>query len=163
MITLLLGGARSGKSALAERLATATGEPVTFVATGRPLDEDMAERIRLHRVRRPATWATVEAGTDLAADITPISGTVLLDALGTWVAAAEGFDVDVGGLCRVLAARRETSIVVSDEVGLGVHPETDVGRKFRDALGGVNQEVAAIADEVQLVVAGRVIRLDSIG
>ena len=158
-VTLVLGGARSGKSAVAERRAGPG--PVTYVATGvsDPGDGDMAARIAAHRQRRPRTWTTVEA-EDLVEAIGESSGTVLVDSLTTWVARAPGFSVDARSLCRALAGHAGEVIVVSDEVGLGVHPSSEAGRRFRDALGLVNQAVAAIADEVCLVVAGRVLRLD---
>ena len=158
-VTLLLGGARSGKSAVAERRAGPG--PVTYVATAAsdPADGDMAQRITAHRERRPSTWTTVEAD-DLLASIGESSGTVLVDSLTTWVARAPGFSVDTAALCQVLALHDGEVIVVSDEVGLGVHPSTEAGRQFRDALGLVNQAVASIADDVWFVVAGRVLRLD---
>ena len=160
MITLVLGGARSGKSAVAEKLAARLGENVTYVATGSGADDaDMAARIAAHQARRPATWTTVEAGADLADVVGALSGPVLLDALGTWVAAADEFAVDGAALCGALRARPGDTVVVSEEVGLGVHPSTDAGRRFRDALGSLNQAVAAVADDVLLVVAGRVLPL----
>ena len=159
MITLVLGGARSGKSAVAEGLVGRLPPPVTYLATGWPEDPDMAERIERHRDRRPAAWATVEAGRDLTGALRRLEGTVLVDGLGTWVAAHEDFAADVEGLCAALAGRRGDAVVVSDEVGLGVHPSSEAGRRFRDALGQVNQRVAAAADEVLLVVAGRALRL----
>lgn len=159
-LTLLLGGARSGKSEVAEALAGQAEPPVTYVATGRATDADMAERIRLHRARRPPQWRTVEAGPDLAGVLDGLAGTVLIDALGTWVAGVADFAVDVDGLCAALTRRRGRTVVVSDEVGLGVHPETEVGRLYRDALGGLNRAVAARADDVWLVVAGRALRLE---
>ncbi len=162
MLVLVLGGARSGKSDLAEAWAARLPAPVTYVATGWRADADMAARIERHRARRPADWATVEAGPDLASALVgpdaPV-GTVLVDALGTWVAAHHDFEVDLEGLCAALAGRAGDTVVVSDEVGLGVHPETAVGNRFRDVLGTVNRAVAAQADEVVLVVAGRVLRL----
>lgn len=158
MITLVLGGARSGKSAVAEGLAGGSPE-VTYVATGVAHDPDMAARIDAHRCRRPARWRTVEAGTDLVGAVRRSAGTVLVDSLTTWVAEADGFSVDAGGLCQALEERDGDTVVVSDEVGLGVHPSTEAGRRFRDALGLLNQAVAAAADEVLLVVAGRVLPL----
>jgi adenosyl cobinamide kinase/adenosyl cobinamide phosphate guanylyltransferase len=155
--TLVLGGARSGKSAVAERLAGAGS--VTYVATGVPADEGMAARIAAHRARRPAAWATLETA-DLVGAFDGLAGTVLVDSLTAWVAAAPGFAVDVDALTGALAGLAGRAVVVSDEVGLGVHPSTDAGRRFRDALGLVNQAVAAVADEVLLVVAGRVLRLE---
>ena len=158
MITLVLGGARSGKSAVAERLAAALAR-VTYVATGVAHDPDMAARIAAHRRRRPAGWPTVEAGADLVGVVRGVGGTVLVDSLATWVAEADGFVVDTDGLCQALRQRTGDAVVVSDEVGLGVHPSTEAGRRFRDALGLVNQAVAAAADDVLLVVAGRVLPL----
>ncbi|MBW3645446.1 MAG: bifunctional adenosylcobinamide kinase/adenosylcobinamide-phosphate guanylyltransferase [Actinobacteria bacterium] len=161
MITLVLGGTRSGKSAVAERLAGRRGDPVTYVATAvaDPGDTDLAARIAAHRLRRPPAWTTREAGADLPAVLRDISGTVLVDALGTWVAASPDLAVDAGGLCAALVERAGDAVVVSDEVGLGVHPATEVGRRFRDVLGELNQAVAAVADEVLLVVAGRALPL----
>ena len=156
-VTLVLGGARSGKSAVAERRAGAGA--VTYVATG--LAAEMPERVAAHRARRPAAWSTVET-QNLVRALSESQGTVLVDSLTAWVAAAEGFAVDTDGLCRALAAHDGHVVVVSDEVGLGVHPSTDVGRRFRDALGLVNQAVAGVADEVLLVVAGRALHLDRI-
>lgn len=160
MITLVLGGARSGKSSVAEGLASRLGPHVTYVATGSARgDADMAARIEAHRLRRPPTWTTVEAGAELVDVVRTLPGPVLLDALGTWVAATEDFAVDGDGLCRALCDRAGDTVVVSEEVGLGVHPSTEPGRRFRDALGTLNQAVAAVADDVLLVVAGRVLPL----
>jgi len=160
VITLVLGGARSGKSGVAEGLAGADpSAAVTYVATGVARDADMAARIDAHRLRRPAGWRTVEAAADVVGAVRRSPGTVLVDSLTTWVAEADGFSVDAGALCRALGERDGDAVVVSDEVGLGVHPSTDAGRRFRDALGLVNQAVAAAADEVLLVVAGHVLRL----
>ena len=158
-VTLVLGGARSGKSAVAERLAGAGAGAVTYLATG--LAADMPERVAAHRARRPAHWSTVET-QDLVAALAELRGTVLVDSLTAWVAAADDFAVDVDALCRALSAHDGDVVLVSDEVGLGVHPSTEVGRHFRDALGVVNQAVAALADYVLLVVAGRALHLDRI-
>jgi len=163
MITLLIGGAASGKSVLAESLlADATG--VTYLATGVAADEDMAERIGAHRRRRPADWATLEPSPDDV--VAAVSGTegeragaLLIDSLTTWVAAVPDFEVDVEAFCRALTRRGGDVVVVSDEVGMGVHPSTDSGRRFREALGAVNQAVAAVSDRTLLVVAGRVLEL----
>ncbi|MHB8438410.1 MAG: bifunctional adenosylcobinamide kinase/adenosylcobinamide-phosphate guanylyltransferase [Acidimicrobiales bacterium] len=162
MITLVLGGARSGKSEVAERLALRTGCPVTYLATGTAVDEGMAARIEEHRRRRPSSWSTVECGRDLSVALAAVPGTALVDALGTWLASFEGFAADVDELCRVLSARATPAVVVSEEVGMGVHPSTEVGRHFRDCLGLANQAIAAIADDVLLVVAGRTLRLGSV-
>jgi adenosyl cobinamide kinase/adenosyl cobinamide phosphate guanylyltransferase len=160
MITLVLGGARSGKSELAERLVERSGQAVTYVATGVATDGDMAERIAAHRSRRPQTWKTVEAGKDLAAVVAELAGSIVVDSLGTWLARLDRFEDDFVGLASSLAARPGDTVVVSDEVGLGVHPSSEVGRHFRDALGQLNRTVANAADEVLLVVAGRVIKLE---
>jgi adenosylcobinamide kinase / adenosylcobinamide-phosphate guanylyltransferase len=161
LITLVLGGTRSGKSEVAEALAAAAPPPVTYVATGVDTDPDMAARIAAHRARRPAGWGTVEVGdaTSLPDVLGSLDGTVLVDSLGTWVAGFPDLAPDTGGLERALRARRGTTVVVSEEVGLGVHAPTAPGRRFADSLGTLNQAVADIADEVLLVVAGRVLPL----
>jgi adenosyl cobinamide kinase/adenosyl cobinamide phosphate guanylyltransferase len=161
VIVLVLGGARSGKSAVAEKLATdlADREPVTVLATAVVGDDDMAARVAVHRARRPEGWVTVETGPDLVAALAASPGVTLVDALGTWVAAAPDLSVDGAGLCTALARRDADTVVVSEEVGLGVHPATEAGRRFRDVLGLLNQAVAATADQVLLVVAGRTLAL----
>ncbi len=160
---LVLGGVRSGKSAVAEALVADAGGTVTYLATGwRPdpaADATWAERVAAHRSRRPPGWRTVEVRGDLPAVLASTDGPVLVDSLGTWVAGTPRFAVDGAALCAALAARAGTTIVVSDEVGLGVHPETADGLAFRDALGDLNRAVAAVAGEVLLVVAGRVLAL----
>ena len=162
MITLVLGGARSGKSEVAERLA---GDgAVVYVATAvadAETDADMAARIDAHRRRRPSTWETVECGAALVDAVRAHGdGTLLVDSLGTWVAASPGFDADVDALCAALRDRGGDAVVVSEEVGLGVHPSSAAGRRFRDALGSCNRTVADVADRVLLVVAGRVLPLE---
>lgn len=160
MITLVLGGARSGKSAAAERLVRGLPTPVTYVATAEVTDDDMVERVAAHRARRSPGWTTVEAGAELSEVLQRVRGTALVDSLGAWVARATGFAVDVDALCSSLSARAGDTVLVSDEVGLGVHPAAEAGRRFRDALGLVNQGVAERADDVWLVVAGRLLRLE---
>jgi adenosyl cobinamide kinase/adenosyl cobinamide phosphate guanylyltransferase len=162
VIVLALGGARSGKSAVAEATAAGLGAPVTYLATAErdDRDHDFEARVGAHRARRPASWTTVECGADLVAQLSDRHGTLLVDSLGTWVAAHPDLVVDGEALAAALAAHDGHAVVVSEEVGLGVHPSTPVGRRFRDALGTVNQQVAAVADEVWLVVAGRVLPLE---
>ena len=161
MITLVLGGARSGKSEVAERLTATLPTPVTYIATARNPDDDFAARIAVHRDRRPSDWKTVEAGADLVAALHDAGdSTVLIDALGPWVAAHDGFRTDTDAFVAALTARAGDSVVVSEEVGLSVHPSSEAGRKFRDALGDVNRAVADAADEVLFVIAGRVLPLD---
>jgi adenosylcobinamide kinase / adenosylcobinamide-phosphate guanylyltransferase len=167
---LLLGGSRSGKSAEAElRLA---GEPyVTYVATGGDGagDGEWAARVRAHKERRPAHWDTAET-TDLAAVIRAAATPLLIDGLGTWLAAVfdehgawEGDRAPVAARCDdLVAAWRDAStplVAVSDEVGMGVVPATASGRAFRDALGLLNQRLAAESEYVALVVAGRLLEL----
>jgi adenosyl cobinamide kinase/adenosyl cobinamide phosphate guanylyltransferase len=164
VIVLVLGGARSGKSAYAERRAALFPEPVSYVATACvDGDADLAARVDEHRARRPPSWTTIESGPDVSGVLRATGGTVVLDALGPWVATAPAFDVDAAELCDTLAGRAGDTIVVSEEVGLGVHPATEAGRRFRDALGELNQAVAAVADEVVLVLAGRALRFEPAG
>lgn len=164
MIVLVLGGARSGKSAYAERRAASLPEPVSYVATAWvDGDADLAARVDQHRARRPESWTTIETGPDVPGVLRATRATVVLDALGPWVAAAPDFDVDAAELRDALAGREGDTVIVSEEVGLGVHPSTAAGQQFRDALGELNQAVAAVADEVVLVVAGRALRLEPAG
>ena len=122
-------------------------------------DPDLAARIEAHRARRPAGWRTVEAGAELPTVLRSVPGPVLVDALGPWVAASPGMIVDARALCAALTGRAADTVVVSEEVGLGVHPASEDGRRFRDAVGALNQAVAAVADEVLFVVAGRILPL----
>ena len=174
MRVLVTGGVRSGKSRHAESLLAAA-PAVSYVAPGPDAEEDpdpdWVARIAAHRQRRPATWTTVET-RDLAAALR-LDGPVLVDCLGTWLAAVlderdlwEAPSDEVTGVVDglladvvdVLAARDDV-VVVTNEVGLGVVPAHRSGRLFRDLLGRVNQRVAEACDEVHLVVAGRVLRL----
>jgi adenosyl cobinamide kinase/adenosyl cobinamide phosphate guanylyltransferase len=159
MVILVVGGARSGKSGVAESLAHSLGAPVTYVATLVPdqADADLMQRIETHRRRRPATWATVEATVDLPAQLMDTAGTVLIDGLGPWVARYEPADAAVTTLLGALTTRPGDTVVVSEEVGMSVHPGTEAGRHFRDALGTLNQRLAQVADHTLLVVAGRVL------
>jgi adenosylcobinamide kinase/adenosylcobinamide-phosphate guanylyltransferase len=161
MITLVLGGARSGKSTYAERLMGRLTPPITYVATLQVGDDqDVSARVARHRQRRPSEWRTVEAGLDLAGVVRSLAGSMLLDSLGPWVAAhGEDGTADSATLCRALTERTGDSVVVSEEVGLGVHPSSAAGRHFRDALGTINQDVAEVADQVLLIVAGRALPL----
>ena len=159
MITLVLGGARSGKSAIAEQLAASYGEAVVYVATAEVTDDDFAKRVMQHRQRRPAGWLTVESADLPGALHAHPGGPLLVDSLGTWIARHDDFRVEIDDVLKSLAARTGPTVLVSEEAGLGVHPETSAGRRWRDVLGDVNHAVAAIADSVLLVVAGRVIEL----
>lgn len=167
--TLLLGGSRSGKSAEAE-LRLAAHPHVTYVATGptAEADPDWARRVGAHKVRRPPGWATLET-TDLDAVLRNAEGPLLIDGLGTWLAAAmdetgawESPDAVLPRLDSLTASWRAASAVVvavSDEVGLSLVPDNRAGRLFRDFLGDVNQRLAAESEDVALVVAGRVVAL----
>jgi adenosyl cobinamide kinase/adenosyl cobinamide phosphate guanylyltransferase len=165
MIVLVVGGARSGKSEVAEHLAREIGGPVTFVATGVATDPEMAARIEAHRARRPAEWRTVELGkgVDLVGTVASLEGIVLVDALGSWVARAHDMRVDAPALVDAVRARTGSTILVTDEVGLSVHAPTDAGRRFADELGALNTAVAAVADRAVLIVAGRVVPLATVG
>lgn len=161
---LVLGGARSGKSEEAERRLAAR-ERVCYVATGEPAetcgDPDWVTRVRAHRARRPAHWTTVETvelDTLLALDDpTPL----LIEDGATWLARvlARAPEAQIDRLCRSWAASRRDVVLVSAEVGMGVHPETAVGRRYRDLLGRLNRGLAAGSDEVWFVVAGLAHRL----
>jgi adenosylcobinamide kinase / adenosylcobinamide-phosphate guanylyltransferase len=167
----VLGGARSGKSEVAERLADGAGRPLTYLATGGSGagDPEWSARIEAHRERRGQQWATVEVepGSDLAVVLMDLLGVVLVDSLGAWLAGVEGFGLESSegrglAICDSLDVRRRSgraTVVVSDEVGLGVHPSTAVGRGFRDGLGILNQQVASMADDVLFVIAGRTLAL----
>lgn len=161
MILLVLGGSRSGKSVVAEELMGRLPGPHSYISTAvfDADDQDMARRVERHRTRRPSAWVTVEAGANLIESLREVSGSALVDALGTWVAASDDLCVQDSDLCAALLERNGDTVVVSEEVGMGVHPSSEIGRRFRDVLGEVNQAVAAIADHVLLVVAGRVLEL----
>ncbi len=156
-LVLLLGGARSGKSRLAVERAQAHGAPVTFIATGEALDDEMAERIEAHKRERPGDWTTVEEPLALegALRAVPASDTAIVDCLSLWVANGGGDD----GAIRVAAEREGLTIVVTNEVGLGIVPDNALARAYRDDLGRVNAAWADAADEVYFVVAGKRMRV----
>ena len=156
---LILGGARSGKSRHAEAIVTALPAPWVYLATGRAWDEEMRERIALHRQRREAGWRTVEVPVALADALdAEAAHPVLVDCLTLWLTnlLLEEHDVAqaTGGLLAALERRRAPTMLVASEVGLGIVPETALGRRFRDEAGLLHQKIAAIADRVVLVVAG---------
>lgn len=165
-LTLLTGGARSGKSHMAERLAAAAARPVVFVATAEAGDADMAQRIERHRQDRPSEWATVEEAIELqrALEVADSEAAVIVDCLTLWTSNlffGEIDETDVLGRCagaaKAAALRSGPTIVVTNEVGLGLHPPTEIERRYRDLLGRVNREFATHADRTWLVVAGRVV------
>ncbi|TMG47818.1 MAG: bifunctional adenosylcobinamide kinase/adenosylcobinamide-phosphate guanylyltransferase [Chloroflexi bacterium] len=162
----VIGGASSGKSGYAvERTKALGGDLVTFVATARPGDAELDARIAAHRRARPRSWRTMEADADLADAVARSAATdvILLDSLTLWVAALvsarETGDRMWPAVALAIAARERAVVVVSDEVGLGLVPETEVGRRFRDELGRLNQRVAHAATSAVLVVAGVPLRL----
>ena len=169
-VTLLLGGARSGKSDLAVRIGRSWGGPVTFIATAdaRGDDDDLAQRIERHRADRPGAWHLVEESIDVTGAVREIGAghLVILDCVTLWVgrlltggASIEDVTAAADRLADALAARADPSVVISNEVGLGVHPSTAIGREFRDALGWANQRLAARATRTLLLVGGKALAL----
>jgi adenosylcobinamide kinase / adenosylcobinamide-phosphate guanylyltransferase len=167
-LTLLLGGARSGKSALAARLAGRWDGPVTVVVTGQARDAEMAERIRRHRAGRPGHWRTVEAPREPEAALAaaPADTFVVLDCLTLWVANLTEQGLDDGRVeamarsaAATAAARAAPTVAVSNEVGAGIVPADALSRRYRDLLGQVNAIWAAASDQALLLVAGRAVPL----
>jgi adenosylcobinamide kinase / adenosylcobinamide-phosphate guanylyltransferase len=167
-VTLILGGARSGKSRLAQQLAESAGR-VTYVATAQAgQDEEMAARIEKHRADRPSFWRTIEEPVALARAVefaASHSDAILVDCLTLWLSnlfwehrdegPQEGENIAIGELERMVATRGQCRLIlVSNEVGWGTVPELAVTRAFRDAQGRLNQRAAEAADEVILTVAG---------
>lgn len=173
-LILLLGGARSGKSSTAERMAHDIGsENVLYIATAQAFDDEMRERIAKHRAERPQGWQTLEAPLNVAEHlktITPLPAVILLDCITLLAsnallalpdpentsqeAANHAILQEIDMLIDRIAASERTWLVVSNEVGMGVVPPYRLGRLYRDALGAANQRLASIADEVFLLVAG---------
>jgi adenosylcobinamide kinase/adenosylcobinamide-phosphate guanylyltransferase len=158
---LILGGARSGKSALAVRLARESRLAVTLVATATAGDAEMAERIARHRAARPQTWRVVEEPIALAAALRAECAPdrlVVVDCLTLWLAnlilAEAPLEPERAALLDALPALPGRVLLVANEVGLGIVPENALARRFRDAAGALNQAVAALCDRVALVAAG---------
>jgi adenosylcobinamide kinase / adenosylcobinamide-phosphate guanylyltransferase len=167
-LTVLLGGARSGKSALAQRFAGRWDGPVTVVVTGQAGDAEMAERIARHRAARPAGWGTVEEPLELEVALAAAAGDafVVVDCLTLWVSnlLEHGLtDAQVEARARAAAAtaaaRAAPTVAVSNEVGSGIVPADPLSRRYRDLLGQVNAVWAAAADRALLLVAGRALSL----
>lgn len=184
MIVLVLGGTRSGKSSVGTQIAADLaagdlGEQVTFLAPAMvdSGDSNYAARVAAHQASRPSHWRTLECRTpgDLPDLLVSCPGVVLLDSLGTWVAShalvdtssgvQAGFDakaqldVHFGLLVKSLKERSQATVIVSEEVGMSVHAQTELGRRYTDAVGTLNQQVAALAHKVLFVMAGRVLEL----
>jgi adenosyl cobinamide kinase/adenosyl cobinamide phosphate guanylyltransferase len=166
-LTLLIGGARSGKSQLALRLAAEQSSPVVFVATAQAGDAEMAERIAVHRSERPGAWQTIEEPLLLRDTIAEVGRTACLvvDCLTLWTAnalealGADQVEAQATAAARVAAARAGLTVVVTNEVGLGIVPDNALARSYRDLLGRVNMIWAEAADEAYLLVAGRALAL----
>jgi len=159
-LTLVLGGARSGKSRHAESIVMKVTPPWIYVATAASGDDEMAARIAAHRARRSTDWRTVEAPRDLAGALAavPAGGAALVDCLTLWLANLMLADADIAAesdrLERVLAQAAGPIVLVSNEVGLGIVPDNALARRFRDAQGELNQRLASRADRVVFMVAG---------
>jgi adenosylcobinamide kinase/adenosylcobinamide-phosphate guanylyltransferase len=159
-LTFVLGGARSGKSLHAEKLVTAQPRPWLYIATAQAYDGEMRQRIAEHRARRGAGWETIEAPSDLAGALEAASEgrAVLVDCLTLWLTNHMLADSDVAAesarLADILARPRGPWVVVSNEVGFGIVPDNALARRFRDAAGRLNSQVAAAADSVLMMVAG---------
>ncbi len=162
-ITLVLGGARSGKSVRAEALTLETtgGGGAVYIATAQALDPEMTARVAAHQARRGPHWETIECPIDLAAAVAQHAGpgrAVLVDCLTLWLSNVMLAEHDVAAaqaaLLGSLTAATGPVVLVANEVGLGIVPETPLGRRFRDAAGRLNQDVARIAARVEFVAAG---------
>jgi adenosyl cobinamide kinase/adenosyl cobinamide phosphate guanylyltransferase len=167
-LTFITGGARSGKSSLALRLAGAAGTSVALIATAEARDAEMLERIAAHRRERPDSWRTVEEPLDLAGALRGLAHDELavVDCLSLWVsnllegtpaAAIEGLAAEAAALA---AGRDGGCVAVSNEVGMGIVPANALARSYRDVLGRVNAIWAEAAEDALLAVAGRVLRLE---
>ena len=160
LITLVLGGARSGKSRYAEALIARSPKPWVYIATAEVRDEEMAERIAVHQARRAQGWQTVEALHDLpgALKSAPANAAVLVDCLTLWLAnLMEGscdIDAEITRLQEALKERAGPTVLVSNEVGLSIVPDNALARRFRDVQGVLNQRMAAAVQRVVMMVAG---------
>lgn len=159
MLTLILGGIRSGKSRLAARLAGAAPGPVLFLATGQATDDEMRQRIDEHRRHRPAGWLTAEEPLHPATVAIPAGATVVLDSVDSLIAnlllaGADAVAAERGAVAEVLGVAARTCIAVSCEAGFAPVALSPLGRAFQDALGRTNQALAARAEHVHLCVAG---------
>jgi len=159
-ITFILGGARSGKSRYAEKLAE-QAQKRTYIATAEMIDDEMRERIGTHRARRARDWSVCEATLDLTAALRTAddeNGLVLIDCVTVWLANLMHYGRDpaqeIDRLCESLSMVKGKVIIVANEVGLGIVPDNALARRFRDEAGRANQRIAEIADEVIFMAAG---------
>lgn len=159
--TLITGGARSGKSVLAEARALAASGRPTYIATATAGDAEMTDRIARHRARRDARWADMEVPLDLVAalDASDGSGARLVDCLTLWLTnlmftPGRDWRAEAEALVAALPRQQSPVILVTNEVGMGIVPDNALAREFRDAAGTLNQRIAAVADEVILAVSG---------
>lgn len=159
-LSLVIGGARSGKTALAERMVTGTGLPRRVIVTAQVWDDEMAARVAAHRQARGEGWTLVEAPEDLpdAIRAAPAGQAVLVDCITLWLTnrllAEQDLKADLADLVAALSAARGPVVVVTNEVGLSIVPENALARRFRDEQGRANQAIAAAADLVMGVMAG---------
>ena len=162
-VSLVLGGARSGKSAYAEKLIVVAAGGGTYVATAEARDAEMRTRIAEHRMRRGDKWRTIEAPRDIVGPLRREAGPILVDCLTLWVSNLMEADADLGQECDALgtclAEAKGPVVLVSNEVGLGIVPDNALARRFRDAAGKLNQRVAERAEQVVFVAAGLPMRL----
>jgi len=182
-LTLLLGGARSGKSTYAELLAKKHPGKVLYIATAEALDPEMADRIEKHKEQRPGSWKTLElpnaVGEQIKSQIqdadlilldclTMLVSNVILDASGDLddpdePSATSAVDTEIAELVETIQQSQADWIIVSNEVGMGLVPPYPIGRIYRDLLGWANRKIADLSDEILLLVAGRVLPLHEIG
>ena len=169
MLTVLLGGARSGKSALAVEIASRGGKGVTYLATSPTIagDDDLAQRIARHRAERPTTWITIEEELDIAAALARVETPVLIvDCLTVWAGnmlhhghEEQAILAASDAASAAVTDRDLVAVVISNEVGLGIVPDNELARHYRDVLGRVNQRWVAAADHALFMVAGRALPL----
>ncbi|MFZ1467810.1 MAG: bifunctional adenosylcobinamide kinase/adenosylcobinamide-phosphate guanylyltransferase [Paracoccaceae bacterium] len=162
---LITGGARSGKSTLAERMTLRLGTPAIYIATAEALDDEMADRIAHHRARRGPEWQTLAAPLDLVGALQHSDGQAprLVDCLTLWLSnlmfAGRDWPAEVDALVQCLSQQSSPVVFVTNEVGAGIVPENALARAFRDAAGLTNQRIAAICDEVWFSIAGQPLKV----
>jgi adenosylcobinamide kinase/adenosylcobinamide-phosphate guanylyltransferase len=166
-VHFILGGARSGKSAFAEKLAIDSGLPVTYIATAQIYDKEFGQRVEHHKVRRPAHWETVEQSFNLGLTLqqhAKVGSVVIVDCLTLWLAQCIcpdcdrpenlSWQVERAALLDAIPKLQGTVLLVSNEVGMGIVPLGEINRQFQDEQGRLNQAIAQLADKVSFIVAG---------